>query len=211
MNWGEYFSMMGDWKRLPAYKAEPRIDSLVGFYLPAMASAFLSDEILGIVPELPIRLGTVKPKHEDTNYADRSYKVDFYLLGTSGIHYFVEFKTDSRSRRSKQDEYLQESEGVGMAAIVDGIVRIASVSSYKKKYDHLLDKLTGLGVLDAAREFAGSTDTIKIVYAQPHVTTDDADKLVLDFEWMAQWLVDNHSGSEFESALSQSLLRWSTD
>ena len=25
MNWSGYFAMMEDWKRLPAYKAEPRI------------------------------------------------------------------------------------------------------------------------------------------------------------------------------------------
>jgi len=41
MNWNEYFKMMEDWKRLPAYKAEPRIDSLVGFYLPEIVSDFL--------------------------------------------------------------------------------------------------------------------------------------------------------------------------
>jgi len=33
MEWNEYFEMMIDWKKLPAYKAETRIDSLIGFYL----------------------------------------------------------------------------------------------------------------------------------------------------------------------------------
>jgi hypothetical protein len=61
MNWNEYFEMMKDWKKLPAYKAEPRIDSLVGFYLKDALTDFLGVEIIGIIPELPIRLATVKP------------------------------------------------------------------------------------------------------------------------------------------------------
>lgn len=119
MNWNEYFAMMEDWKQLPAYRAEPRIDSLIGFYLPdmAMTADFCNEKIIGIVPELPIRFGTVKPDLNEEVYADKSYKVDFYLLGASGKNYFIEFKTDSDSRRDKQDTYLDEARRVGMEAV----------------------------------------------------------------------------------------------
>ena len=33
MHWNEYFEMIADWKKLPAYKAELRIYSLIGFFL----------------------------------------------------------------------------------------------------------------------------------------------------------------------------------
>ena len=102
----------------------------------------------GIIPEFPIRLGTINSKHEKTTYADRSYKVDFFLKSKLGNNYFVEFKTDSSSRRDKQDWYLMEANNKGMQKIVDGIVRIASVSSYKKKYNHLLSKLKQLKLLN---------------------------------------------------------------
>jgi len=72
MNWKHYFEMMIDWKKLPAYKTEPRIDSIIGYYLNPILSDYLKVDIEGIIPELPIRLGTVKPKHENTNYSDRS-------------------------------------------------------------------------------------------------------------------------------------------
>ena len=81
MEWNEYFKMMIDWKKLPAYKAETRIDSLIGFYLRPIISEYLKEEIDGIIPELPIRLGTVKPELENTKYSERSYKVDFFAIG----------------------------------------------------------------------------------------------------------------------------------
>jgi hypothetical protein len=212
MNWNDYFAMMEDWKRLPAYKAEPRIDSFIGFYLPDMASDFLKDKIIGIIPELPIRLGTVEPDDDGKPFADRSYKVDFYLLGISGKHYFAEFKTDSGSRREGQDKYLQKSKDVGMAAIVGGIMRIASVSSYRTKYDHLLKKLKELGLIDEQKKYSGKTDNIEIVYVQPHRKDEDKDqKHVIDFRWMSNWLTDKSGSGDFEAALSKTLSNWSND
>jgi hypothetical protein len=55
-----YFEMLKDWKMLPAYKVEPRIDSLIGHYLPKIITDFLGVESIGMIPELPIRLATIK-------------------------------------------------------------------------------------------------------------------------------------------------------
>lgn len=210
MNWDQYFQMMKDWKRLPAYKAEPRIDSFVGFYLPAMVSEFCKDPIFGIIPELPLRLGTIKPAREGAAHADKSCKVDFYLLGATGKHYFVEFKTDSGSRNVEQDRYLDEAKIQGMAAIVRGIVRIASVSSYKKKYGHLLSKLREMGLLDDAGQFTGQGDGIEVIYVQPHRKSDDTSRII-DFAWIATWLIEKPSSDPFEVALSAALSQWAND
>ena len=59
MNPQTYFDMLIDWKQLPAYKLEPRIDSLVGYYLPDILNEFLGEKIVGGIPELPLRLGTI--------------------------------------------------------------------------------------------------------------------------------------------------------
>ncbi len=201
---------MGDWKRLPAYKAEPRIDSLVGFFLPDMATDYCHDKIVGIIPELPIRLATVKPQHEGTTYADKSYKVDFYLLGVSDTNYFVEFKTDSGSRREKQDAYLDEAKDKGMAAIIGGITRIASVSSYKQKYGHLIAKLTGLGLINENRQYTGKGDVIEIIYVQPRRKEDDT-RSVIDFGWISNWLTVKYGQSDYEATLSKTLSHWSND
>ena len=201
---------MEDWKQLPAYRAEPRVDSLIGFYLLKMMPGFLGEPIVGIIPELPIRLGTVKPHLNAATFADKSYKVDFYLLGESGIHYFVEFKTDSGSRRDEQDSYLGEAKIVGMAEVARGIMRIASVSSYKKKYGHLRAKMLKLGLIDVDGKFTGKVDTIEIVYVQPHRKDGDTGH-VIDFVQVSKWLTDNFGQSDFENAFARTLSYWSKD
>jgi len=136
MDWKSYFTMLSDWKKLPAYKAEPRIDSLIGYYLKQILADYCHDNIIGIIPELPIRLGTIdSKKYQDTNFADRSYKVDFYLLSSNGTNYLVEFKTDMGSISDKQRWYLNKAKDMGMEALVQGICRIASVSTYKEKLE----------------------------------------------------------------------------
>lgn len=209
MDWKKYFEMMVDWKQLPAYKAEPRIDSLIGYYLPEIMAEYLGKDISGIIPELPIRLATVKPKHEGTDFADRSYKVDFYLLGSDGTNYLIEFKTDSSSRRDKQDLYLSEAKGIGMGAIVKGICRIASVSTYKKKYAHLLSKMTKLEILDSNGMFCGKSDNVEIIYVQP--MSIDGEEACVDFQWISEWVNRKYENSEFASEFSKALIKWSGD
>jgi hypothetical protein len=209
MDWKEYFNTMSDWKKLPAYKAEPRIDSFIGYYLTKFMSNELGVNILGIIPELPIRVGTVKPVYQDTKFADSSYKVDFYLLDSLGKNYFIEFKSDSSSRNEKQDVYLREAKCFGMGKIVQGIVRIAQVSPYKNKYAHLLDKLTKLNLISSTQAYTGISNDIEVVYVQPH-QTNSSDKCI-DFQQIARWLLNTFKESEFETQFANKLIEWSTD
>lgn len=208
MNWKDYFEMLADWKKLPAYKAEPRIDSLVGFFLPQFIEEYLKIKVVGTIPELPIRLATVKPKHEGTNYADRSYKVDFLIIGNNGKNYLVEFKSDSGSRRDGQDIYLEEARSVGTKLIVEGILQIASVSSYKTKYNHLLSKLTSYGLINNG-EYTGLNPSFEVIYVQPSNRNNEDN--IIDFIWISNWLNENYSDSEFEMEFAEALKVWATD
>jgi len=210
MNWDSYFEMMKDWKKLPAYKAEPRIDSLIGYYLKDILSEFCEDDIIGIVPEFPIRIGTIDSKYEKSTYADRSYKVDFYLLSTSEKNYFVEFKTDSSSRRDKQDWYLRVAKDRGMQEIVEGVVKIASVSSYKKKYNHLLSKLKQLNLLNNNQGYIGNSNNINIIYVQPN-EKGRKNEVVITFDWISKWLNRKYGDNEFVKNLSLALADWAND
>jgi hypothetical protein len=208
MDWNNYFTMISDWKKLPAYRAEPRIDSLIGYYLTDIVGDFLQKSITGIIPELPIRLGTVKQKYKETNLADRSYKVDFYLLDSLGTNYFVEFKSDSGSRRPKQDLYLNEAKNIGMESIIEGILQIANVSSYKDKYTHLIKKLTELKLINANKHFGGKSTNIEIIYVQPHKTIGD---MCIDFKCIAEWMTKKYENNEFEQEFAKKLFEWSGD
>jgi hypothetical protein len=205
MNWNSYFEMMRDWKKLPAYRAEPRIDSIVGFYLPEIATEYLNDQIVGIIPELPLRLATLDSEIK----GDKSYKVDFYLLGLSGKHYLVEFKTDPTSRRDKQDDYLKKAKAIGMPDLIKGIFSITKVSTFKPKYNHLLSKLQQIGLVDGSHQYCCDDEEISIIYVQPYAdpykNNGDA---VIDFKQIADWLERNYGQSDFEKALAATLLSW---
>ncbi len=208
MDWIAYFETMKDWKRLPAYKAEPRIDSLVAAYLPEILGEALGERMSGIVPELPLRIATLRPEIP----SNQSWKVDFLLVGERR-NWLVEFKTDSGSRRDAQDEYLEAAKRVGTAAVLDGICRIEKATSpqYRHKYAHLLAKLRGLGLLDESNAWTGRNPQLEIVYVQPHRVSDSVVENVVDFRQIADWLEREHPGAEFETAFAAALRGWAED
>ena len=198
--------MMIDWKKLPAYRAEPRIDSLIGYYLKDILSNELGDQITGIIPEFPLRLGTVNPNIDDKNYADRSYKVDFFAIGSKGINYLVEFKTDGKSLRPGQDKYLIQSEKIGTMKIIDGVIKISEVSSYKVKYKHLLDKIQEFGLLDNNQNYTRLNPTLRKIYVIPYNKSKSSD--IIDFKDIVEWFEKNASKDSFELELMKTLQIW---
>lgn len=208
MNWNEYFATLKDWKRLPAYKAEPRIDSLVGHFLPRLLADLLGIEVVAMIPELPLRKGTLRPEFEGTVHAERSWKVDFLAVGPDRC-WLVEFKTDSGSRRDEQDAYLRDAVRVGTGAVVDGIVRIARVSPYKRKYAHLLGKLRSAGLLNGNDAWTGRNPGMEILYVQPAPPAEG--ERGFGFVQIADWLDAQQGAGEFEKAFAEALREWAGD
>ncbi|MDF1572246.1 MAG: hypothetical protein P1P82_11590 [Bacteroidales bacterium] len=206
MDWNKYFEMVIDWKKLPAYRTEPRIDSLIGYYLKEILSNKLEDSISGIIPEFPLRLGTVNPEINDKNFADRSYKVDFLAVGTGGRNYLVEFKTDGKSLRPGQDKYLIQGEKAGTEKIIQGVLRISGVSSYKVKYKHMLDKMQKYQLLDENKQYSGLNPSMKRIYVIPYNKSNSPD--VIDFRDIVEWFEQRTGKDSFELALMRALQIW---
>lgn len=206
MDWEKYFEMMIDWKKLPAYKAEPRIDSLVGYYLKPFLSDHLKTKIIGIIPEFPLRLGTIQPKHEGTAYADRSYKVDFLGIEDNGKNYLIEFKTDNSSLRGKQNDYLVDAEKLGTQTLIDAAVRISKVSSYKEKYGHLISRMQEFGLLDSKLKYTGKNPNFEIIFIIP--ARKDMKQLTLDFQDIANWFETTGGMDSFEKYFKGALQQW---
>jgi hypothetical protein len=206
MDWERYFETLIDWKKLPAYRAEPRVDSLIGFYLKEILEDFLKTQIEEIIPELPLRLGTIHPEYNTKNFADRSYKVDFFAVGTVSKNYFIEFKTDPSSRRELQDEYLNKSNELGSESIINGIVKISQVSSYKRKYNHLLEKLMQCGLLDSNLHYTGKNPKCENIYIIP--ANNKKEDNVIDYQWIVNWFKTNKKLDEFEIAFTKTLQLW---
>lgn len=200
----ETLNWLNDWKKLPAYKAEPRVDFIVAGALPEIIRKKYNCNIKLIIPELPIRIGSI---YKDLDI-DKSYKVDFYLYLENGKHLFIEFKTDSGSRRVKQDKYLLASQSVGMNSILDGIIKINSVTNYKTKYSHLINKLLTAGlILDSNPSYKPNIfqDEIEILYIQPKAISSNE----IGFDEIAKLM--NESDDIFYKKFSKILFSWSND
>jgi len=210
MYWDKYFEMMVDWKKLPAYRTETRIDSLIGFYLKEILESYLNEKITGIIPEFPLRLGIIKPECENTSYKDKSYKVDFFAVGKAEKNYLVEFKSDSHSIRDNQDMYLERASILGTTAIVEGALRIADISNYIKKYGYLKTKMLQLGMINQNYEYSGINPELEVIYIMP--SNKEAKENVIEFDWIAEWMDKKFTGKEsFEKYFAATLRIWKVD
>lgn len=204
MNFLETLDQLNDWKNLPAYRAEPRVDFIVAGALPEIIKNKFNCNIKLIIPELPIRIGTIY----DKILSDKSYKVDFYILLEGDKHVFIEFKTDSGSRRGKQDEYLLASKNVGMKAILDGILKIYSVTTYKSKYKYLINKLESAKLItNSGTNYnpSNSQDDIDIFYIQPKAIKANE----IGFEEVSN--IISKSEDPIYRKFSEILLKWSNN
>ena len=204
MNIYETLYLLNDWKKLPAYKAEPRVDFIVAGALPEILKNKYNFNIKAIIPELPIRIGSI---YKDLDI-DKSYKVDFYIYLENGKHIFIEFKTDSGSRRLKQDKYLLASQSVGMKAILDGIIKINSVTNYKTKYSHLMKKLLIAGLISDSNSIYQPEivqNEIEILYIQPKAEHPNE----IGFDEVAKLM--SESEDIFYKKFSEILFSWSKD
>jgi hypothetical protein len=213
MNFQKYFNTLKDWKRLPAYNLESRIDSFIGFFLPDILKESLNIEVKGIIPGFPLRVGTIHPEYSGKPVAERSYKVDFYVPGEDGVHYFIEVKTAIGSLRDPQDDYLDKATERGMEKIIDGLTRLAKMAtfSHKEKYDHLLRKLKEYGILNEIQSFISPEDTIQVIYIRPRLPRKDKGERVIDFKTVARILEEKYPEDEFVMEFAKSLEAWSMD
>jgi hypothetical protein len=136
---------MDTWRHLPSYQLERRADLFFSLYLHEVL-----EEVTGlsleevIVPEFPIRMGSVSSEHE----SHRSWKVDYLLVSRDLTSAFlVELKTEGRSRRNSQDDYLQAAQKAGLDALLHGVVELFRETKAKRKYFFLLQTLEAMGLL----------------------------------------------------------------
>ncbi|MFH2038099.1 MAG: hypothetical protein ABIJ65_01555 [Chloroflexota bacterium] len=200
------FDNLDLWRNLPAYQLERRADIFFSIYLPEILSRKVGMDIEGVIPEFPIRVGSIQPE-QDIN---KSFKVDYLAKARDGkTILFVELKTDRSSRRGKQDWYLQRASQVGMIELLVGLRQICKVTRSRKKYRVLLGLLQDMGliVMDnvEAFEIVPADYNIQVVYIQPNNPLGQEN--VITFEEISQ-LINKH-GDELSLRFSKSLLKWS--
>ena len=143
------FELLDDWRHLPAYKLEPRVDIFFALFLPeVLRKHFSLDTNPILIPEFPIKKSVSR----------QSIKVDYLALQISrsgkfaGKAVLVELKTDMASIRERQCFDMKEAASRGLHKMVCDVLDICKTTKEKAKYVHLLRKLSRLGVIDSAGE-----------------------------------------------------------
>ena len=201
------FNNLDIWRNLPAYQLERRADIFFSIFLPEILSHKFGIKIESVIPEFPIRVGTIR--HDiDIN---KSFKVDYLAKANdSKTIILVELKTDEDSRRDKQDWYLERAKQVGLAELLDGVRKIYKATNSKKKYAYLLGLLQDLGFITLDKngtfEITRADYVIQIVYIQPN--NHDRQDNVITFQEVSE-IIEKH-GDELSLRFSKSLLKWAS-
>ncbi|MCX6141833.1 MAG: hypothetical protein NTZ35_01300 [Ignavibacteriales bacterium] len=140
----ELFDLLDKWRDYPSYQLERRADIFFAVHLPALLHSLLGVTVIDIIPELPIRIGTIFPEIP----INKSYKVDYAVFTADRQVLLVELKTDDDSTRDSQYRYYYKSIEVGFPKIVEGILDILDATDYKPKYMTLVNRLIKNGCIE---------------------------------------------------------------
>ena len=202
----QLFSNLDTWRHLPSYQLERRADVFFSVYLPEFLREMRGLDIEIVIPEFPVRVGTIQPKID----INKSFKIDYVAkIRNANKILFIELKTDDHSRRDKQDWYLLEAKKKGMPALLRGLKKIYAATDAKSKYDHLLRALETANLIQlGGRNIFEPMDQdcdISIIYVQPH---PDSENDTITFDELAEFVgkKEDHLSKRF----SQSLKDWAS-
>ncbi|MDA3865480.1 MAG: hypothetical protein PF489_01890 [Salinivirgaceae bacterium] len=202
------FDLLDDWRHLPAYQLERRADIFFALYLDKIIKQKTGVDIDFIIPEFPVRVGEISEKNPHIN---QSFKIDYLAYSKESERVFlVELKTDQRSRRDKQDWYLQRTAQIQVKGILEGLKKIYKATHQKVKYNYLLDKLQQMGWLtrtEKSFDINNINISPEILYIQPKNTTNDDS--VISFDDVITAL--SNTNDELAKRFVVSLEKWKGD
>ena len=148
----DVFELLDKWRHLPDYQLERRADIYFALFLPDVLKARYGS--CEIIPEFPLRYGTLWPEGSCTlsldkkrKWQNRSGKVDYAAFTKDSQKvFFVELKTDLNSINDEQICRLKRAKGMEFKEFVDGIGCLSEKTEQGGKYEHLLKRLRELGV-----------------------------------------------------------------
>jgi len=199
------FNLLDDWRTLPAYQLERRADIFFALYLDKILEKQKGVKIDLIIPEFPVRLGSL-PDH---NHLDnRSYKIDYLVYSAKQQRVFlIELKTDQRSLRGKQDLYLEEAARIKVSGLLEGLRKIYHATNQKTKYNNLLQKLETIDWIErTSDDIIIKTPDIapEVLYIQPR--NKDKEAKIISFDNIISIL--SESDDPIAARFSISLEKW---
>ena len=200
----QLFANLDAWRHFPAYQLERRADIFFSLYLADYLKSAFRYDVQAIIPEFPLRVGTLKKGSEKLN---KSYKADYLcILKTPRKVLLIELKTDPESRRGPQDTYLQEARHARFLSLLRGLRQIYHATNARPKYRRLLEVLEKVGAVSAVtdHDFQIESDDleIEITYLQPQGEGDN----IISFHQFAEFV--GKKQDTLSQRFSISLKRW---
>ena len=147
----EVLRQLDEWRHLPGYQLERRVDILFGMFLPKVIESVFDVHVDEVIPEFPLHKGLLKCPPNVECGPHHSVKVDFAVFGTKGDKkkvFLVELKTDDNSLNQEQLKNMQVAQRVRSKAVLEAVRELAQHSPQKRKYAHLVWKLYELNCLE---------------------------------------------------------------
>ncbi|MFZ5517996.1 MAG: hypothetical protein ACOY90_15225 [Candidatus Zhuqueibacterota bacterium] len=196
------FDTLEDWRHLPNYQLERRADIFFAIHLKTILKHTHNIDVKAIIPEFPIRIGSIYPdKHNN-----KSYKVDYAVFDSSKC-YLIELKTDDGSAKESQFINYFEAIEIGFESIVKGILDIveATEDKYKSKYLYLIEKLTNINAINNGRVSSIYSFHEKPICIKP--TGEDVDKIIV-INFMRISRILNQENDGLTIAFRNALDKW---
>ena len=142
----DLFTRMDNWRHLPSYQLERRSDLFFSLYLPEVLTEKLFTVRKELIPEFPIRIGTINENKLESN---QSTKIDYFALSSDGYTaILIELKTDHASITNEQTRNLLSSSKKDFVDLLKGVIQIFKSGNLnsirRRKYLYLLEQLDNL-------------------------------------------------------------------
>ncbi len=150
---------LDEWRHLPAYQLERRVDIFFGLLLPEILEAEygLSRNHMEVIPEFPLHMGRIINANGGDSDDHQSVNVDFAVFhqGPDGNRIFlVELKTDNASIKKKQLKGMKKAKDKGADTLLQGVICCARHSESPRKYAHLIRRLHRLRCIENFEGFS---------------------------------------------------------
>ena len=159
------FSKLNEWRHLPAYQLERRVDVFFGLFLHQVIARLVSRETVpseprgcvDVLPEFPLHKGLLGIPEKTQSPNNQSVRVDFAVFFSDVKRkqiFLVELKTDHKSISKQQLENMVKAQHAGSKKLLCGVIKAAKASAEPRKYAQLIWRLAQLGCIDVPPRFS---------------------------------------------------------
>lgn len=163
----DVFKLLDDWRHLPKYQLERRADIYFALFLPEVLQKHCDLKAEpSIIPEFPLRKSTLGMESKGAESKNADYAA--YSKADERV-FLVELKTEMKSRRDEQDEYLEKAARIELSEILKGVKSILprTKPETRGKYLQLLKTLKALELIEMPSELEAELEEL-IGQPTPH-------------------------------------------